>query len=146
MSCDDFDDAECEEMPDMMGDSPLDWMEKEEEEDDANSGMNGQDKESEEEDSSADKSADSDGSSDNDSKSEEKPEEIDGHISSGIEGGVSNDKDFSPLDPRAFTDEAWAESVKDLNEESEKIYEYITVPKANLDEICLLYTSPSPRD
>jgi hypothetical protein len=137
MSCDDFDDAECEEMPDMMGDSPLDWMEKEEEEDDANSGMNGQDKESEEEDSSADKSADSDGSSDNDSKSEEKPEEIDGHISSGIEGGVSNDKDFSPLDPRAFTDEAWAESVKDLNEESEKIYEYVTVPKANLDEIML---------
>jgi hypothetical protein len=129
----DFDNAECEEMPDMMGDSPLDWMEEEEEErKDANSGMSG-----EEEDSSTDKSdSSSDDSSDNDSKSEE-TEENDSHITSGIEGGVSNDKDFSPLDPKAFTDEAWAASVKDLNEESDKIYEYVTVPKANLDEIML---------
>jgi len=133
-----FDNAECEEMPDMMGDSPLDWMEEEEEREDANSGMSGQDKESEEEDSSADNSdSSSDGDSVNDSKSEEKAEENDSHITSGIEGGVSNDKDFSPLDPRAFTDEAWAESVKDLNEESDKIYEYVTIPKANLDEIML---------
>ena len=144
--CEGFDG--CEEMPEVMGDSPLEWMEEDEEEerDDAKSGMKGNSLESEEEEGSSEE--DSAGSSEEESEnasaggegeeedgSGDKGEEAGGQITSGLEGGVSNDKDFSPLDPKAFTDEAWQESAKDLNEESERIWDYVTIPKANLEEI-----------
>ena len=117
--CEGFDG--CEEMPEVMGDSPLEWMEEDEEEE-------GSSEEESENASAGGEGEEEDGSGD-------KGEEAGGHITSGIEGGVSNDKDFSPLDPKAFTDEAWQESAKDLNEESERIWDYVTIPKANLEEI-----------
>ena len=142
--CEGFDG--CEEMPEVMGDSPLEWMEEDEEEerDDAKSGMRGDSLESEEEGPSEENSASSEeesenasagGESEDEDGSGDKGEEAGGQITSGLEGGVSNDKDFSPLDPKAFTDEAWQESAKDLNEESERIWDYVTIPKANLEEI-----------
>ena len=142
--CEGFDGFE--EEPEVMGESPLEWMEEDEEEerDDAKSGMRGDSLESEEEGPSEENSASSEeesenasagGESEDEDGSGDKGEEAGGQITSGLEGGVSNDKDFSPLDPKAFTDEAWQESAKDLNEESERIWDYVTIPKANLEEI-----------
>jgi len=137
-----FDD--CEKMPESMGDSPLDWMEEEEERDDAKSGMKGNSLESEEKEegsseedstSSEEESKNASAGGEDEDGSGDKGEEADSQITSGLEGGVSNDRDFSPLDPKAFTDEAWQESAKDLNEKSERIWEYVTIPKANLEEI-----------
>ena len=141
--CEGFDG--CEEMPEVMGDSPLEWMEEDEEEerDDAKSGMKGNSLESEEEEGSSEE--DSAGSSEEESEnasaggegededgSGDKGEEAGGQITSGLEGGVSDDRKF---EPKSITDEAWQESAKDLNEESERIWDYVTIPKANLEEI-----------
>ena len=64
--CEGFDG--CEEMPEVMGDSPLEWMEEDEEEerDDAKSGMKGNSLESEEEEGSSEE--DSAGSSEEESE------------------------------------------------------------------------------
>ena len=119
----DFDSSMCEgfesfeEEPEVMGDSPLEWMEEEEEREDAKSGMRGDSLESEEEEGSSEE--DSAGTSEEDSasagnKGENEDENGDkgkeaGGITSGLEGGVSNDERYEP-------------------------------------KSCLLYTSPSPRD
>ncbi len=140
--CEGFDGFE--EEPEVMGESPLEWMEEDEEEerDDAKSGMRGDSLESEEEEGpSEENSASSEEESENASAggegeeedgSGDKGEEAGGQITSGLEGGVSDDR---PFEPKSITDEAWQESAKDLNEESERIWDYVTIPKANLKEI-----------
>ena len=140
--CEGFDG--CEEEPEVMGDSPLEWMEEDEEEerDDAKSGMKGNSLDSEEEEGSSEEdSASSEEESENASAggegededgSGDKGEETGGQITSGLEGGISDDRKF---EPKSITDEAWQESAKDLNEESERIWDYVTIPKANLEEI-----------
>ena len=142
----DFDSSMCEgfesfeEEPEVMGDSPLEWMEEEEEREDAKSGMRGDSLESEEEEGSSEE--DSAGTSEEDSASAgnkgenedengDKGKEASG-ITSGLEGGVSNDERY---EPKSITDEAWQESAKDLNQETDRIREYVTIPKANLEEI-----------
>ena len=137
-SIEDLDD--CEDMPDVMGDSPLDFMEEEEEErNDAKSGMRGNSLEEEEESSaeetdstSSENCEDASSGGDGEDENEERNKETGGQITSGLEGAVSNE---DPFEPKSVTDEAWQESAKDLNEESERIWEYVTIPKANLKEI-----------
>jgi hypothetical protein len=136
----DFDDEnECERMPDMMGDSPLDFMEEEEERNDAKAGMRGdsidsEEDEEDEEDKESQMKVDSEnGSSAGDSEdTNEEDVETGGQITSGQMGGVSNDEKF---DPKSITDEAWQSAVGDLNEEEGRTYQYATIPKANLDEV-----------
>ena len=135
--CEGFDGFE--EEPEVMGESPLEWMEEEEEEkrDDAKSGMRGDSLESEEEEGSSEE--DSAGTSEEDSASAgnkgenedengDKGKEASG-ITSGLEGGVSNDERY---EPKSITDEAWQESAKDLNQETDRIravsYTHLTLP------------------
>ena len=138
-SSDDWD-----EQPEMMGDSPFEWMEDEDtEESDGDKGMRGSSHESEEnpeESGEGEDGENSEGNSEEDSSSSN-PEMSDvsgdnesaGGISSGLEGGVSGDESF---EPRSMTDEAWQESAKDLNaNDSDKVYEYITIPKCDLKGI-----------
>ena len=141
VSTEEFDgEGESEEV-EVMGDSPLDFMEEEEEErDDAKAGMRGDSLESEEEEDSASEqdsscsSGDENGSSNSNGESSEEEDEsrAGSAISGGLEGGVS---DNGRYEPKSITDEAWQSNQEDLNEDDGRTFEYVTIPKANLDEI-----------
>ena len=129
---DEDDDTETE----MFGESPLEYMEEEESEErkDASKGMQGDSKQEESEESEENSQGDSvEGEGDQQSQAnpnkdmeEQDQKSSQNSISSGQEGGVSNGERF---EPKSHTDEAWQRTQEDLNETSDAVYEYVTIPK-----------------